>query len=257
MKVWEVPPAVAVKVTDWEEGTAAGTVAVKVAVVAAAATVTDAGTVTAALLLAKVTAVPPVGAAVPSVTVQEAVPGPTIEPGVQVSALGVGVTTAAPVPLKLTTAVPLSGELLVMVNCPVTAPAAVGANCTVRLEVPPPEATVIGMPLWLTEKELPLTVRAEIWTGEEPRLTSEMLAVAVPPTFTDPKLTLLGETPSEPAMVPVVAAVDPPQPARTRGSADAMRSSAVKRQPLIGRIFDPLSGPEDVRRDRSLQEHAP
>ena len=45
-------------------------VALKVAVVAAAATVTDAGAVRVALLLVKVTLAPPVGAALVKVTVQ-------------------------------------------------------------------------------------------------------------------------------------------------------------------------------------------
>ena len=45
-------------------------VAVKVAEVAAAATVTDAGTVSVALVLVRVTAAPPVGAAWVRVTVQ-------------------------------------------------------------------------------------------------------------------------------------------------------------------------------------------
>ena len=45
-------------------------VALKVAVVAPAATVTEAGTVSRALLLASVTLVPPVGAAWVTVTVQ-------------------------------------------------------------------------------------------------------------------------------------------------------------------------------------------
>ena len=48
----------------------AAVVALKVAVVPAAATVTDAGTVRVALVLVKVTAAPPVGAALVSVTVQ-------------------------------------------------------------------------------------------------------------------------------------------------------------------------------------------
>ena len=49
-------------------------VAVKGAVVAPAATVTEAGTVTAELLLASVTASPPAGAAALSVTVHASVP---------------------------------------------------------------------------------------------------------------------------------------------------------------------------------------
>jgi hypothetical protein len=53
---------------------------VKLALVVLAATVTDAGTVTEASLLARFTANPPLGAAAVSVTVQASVPVPVIEP---------------------------------------------------------------------------------------------------------------------------------------------------------------------------------
>ena len=53
----------------------AAAVAVKVAEVAPAATVTEAGTVTAVLSLESVTVAPPVGAAAVRVTVQPLVPG--------------------------------------------------------------------------------------------------------------------------------------------------------------------------------------
>jgi hypothetical protein len=89
-------------------------VAEKFAVVAPAATVTAAGTVRAVLLLDRLTVVPPLGAAGLIVTVHESVPGATNALLVQVSELGTEGTTAAPVPLKLTTAVPLVA-LLVMV----------------------------------------------------------------------------------------------------------------------------------------------
>jgi hypothetical protein len=65
------------------------TVAVNPAVVDPAGTVTEAGTVTALLLLARPTAKPPVGAAVLNVTVQLSVPAPVIDPLVHVSALSV------------------------------------------------------------------------------------------------------------------------------------------------------------------------
>lgn len=64
-------------------------VAVKAAVVAEAATVTLEGTVRLALLLAKVTLDPPVGAAPLSVTVQVLVPAPVNDAGLQVRLLGV------------------------------------------------------------------------------------------------------------------------------------------------------------------------
>ena len=131
LKVWDAPPAVAVTTAVWEVETAA-MVAEKLAVVAPAATVIEVGTVTAALLLDKLTAVPPLAAAALRVTEQESVAGPTTEPLVQVKALTEG-AAEAPVPLKLTTALPLVAESLAIVSWPVAAPAAAGLNCTLRL----------------------------------------------------------------------------------------------------------------------------
>lgn len=83
-KVWATFPALAVSVTVCAEVTEE-TVAVKLAVFDPAGTVTEAGTVTSLLLLAKLTANPAVAAAVFRVTVQLSVPGPVIEPLAQVS----------------------------------------------------------------------------------------------------------------------------------------------------------------------------
>ncbi len=129
-KVLAVLPALAVKVAVCPVLTA-DTVAVKLPVEAAAATVTLAGTVTAELLLARLTANPPVVAAVFNVTVQLSVPAPVIVPLVQFKALNTG----TPVPLKLIRVdVPLA-ELLVSVSCPVAAPAVPGSNWTVSVAV--------------------------------------------------------------------------------------------------------------------------
>ena len=109
----------------------ADTVAEKLPVVDPAATVTEAGTVTAVLLLARLTANPPLAAATFSVTVQLSVPAPVIDPLVQLSPLNTG----TPVPLRLINVeVPLD-ELLVRVNEPLAAPAIVGSNCTVSVAV--------------------------------------------------------------------------------------------------------------------------
>jgi len=72
-KVLEMPLLVAVSVAVVAEETAA-TVAEKLAEVAPAATVTDAGTVTAPELLARLTPKPPAGAAAVNVTVHASVP---------------------------------------------------------------------------------------------------------------------------------------------------------------------------------------
>jgi hypothetical protein len=122
--------ALAVRVTVWAVPTPE-TVAVKLAVVDPAATVTEAGTVTAELLLARLTAKPPLAAAVFRVTVQLSLPTPVIDPLVQLSPLNIG----TPVPVRLIKVeVPLD-ELLVRVSWPVAAPAVAGSNCTVSVAV--------------------------------------------------------------------------------------------------------------------------
>src|ERR1700684_4388447 len=102
------------------------TVAVKLALVDPDATVNVGRTVTAELLLARFTARPPVAAAAFNDTVQLSVPVPVIELFAQLSP----VSTDTPVPLKLMAIVAPVDELLVSVRAPVTAPAAVGSNCT-------------------------------------------------------------------------------------------------------------------------------
>jgi hypothetical protein len=88
--------ALAVRVTVWAVVTEE-TVAVKAAVVEPAATVTEAGTVTDELLLARLTANPPLGAAALSATVQESVPAPVIDPLAQLNedSFVVGTTPAS------------------------------------------------------------------------------------------------------------------------------------------------------------------
>jgi hypothetical protein len=68
--VCELTPSVAVTVTLWLLAIEAAALALKLAVVAPAVTVTEAGTVSRALLLDSVTAEPPTGAVCVSVTVQ-------------------------------------------------------------------------------------------------------------------------------------------------------------------------------------------
>jgi hypothetical protein len=132
LKLSLAPPAEAVNVTAWEVETDEA-VAENVALVAPAATATEAGTVTAALSLARVTVVPPVGAAALSVTVQESVPGPMIALLVQVKALSAEIAVVVPVPLRLMTVVGLEAALLVIVSWPVLAPEEAGLNCTAKL----------------------------------------------------------------------------------------------------------------------------
>lgn len=101
------------------------------ALVPPAGTLTEAGTVTAELLLERPTANPPLGAAAFNVTVQLSVPAPVIEPLEQVSPA----STGTPVPLNAMEVVVPVDELLVSVSEPDAAPAAVGSNCTVSVAV--------------------------------------------------------------------------------------------------------------------------
>jgi hypothetical protein len=121
-------PTVAFRVTDCAVITGE-TVALKAAVVAPVATVTEAGTVTAVLSLDRLTTSPPVGAAAFTVTWQASVAAPAMELLVQVTSVGTGV----PVPLSAIVSVGFVDVWVVTVNVPVTAPAAVGANLTVNL----------------------------------------------------------------------------------------------------------------------------
>jgi hypothetical protein len=131
-KVFVPPPDVAVSVAVPAVLTA-DTVAVKLAEVAPAATVTDVGTVTDVSLLDRLTAWPPVPAAAFNAAVQVSVPAPVIDPFVQLRPLNTG----WPVPLRLMVDVVPAEELLVSVTVPLIRPAAVGAKFTVNVAVLP------------------------------------------------------------------------------------------------------------------------
>jgi hypothetical protein len=120
----DTPLAVAVRVTVCVVVTAEA-VAVKAAVVDPLDAVTDAGTVTALLLLLRFIVRPPLVAAEVRVTVQASVAAPVSELLAQEMALGTG--AACPVPLRLTVVVPPAVALLVMVSVPVAAPALLGS----------------------------------------------------------------------------------------------------------------------------------
>jgi hypothetical protein len=183
-KVLETEPAVAVKVTVCALVTDE-TVAEKPAVLAPDATVTDDGTVTAELLLARLTARPPVAAAAFSVTVQLSVPAALMDELVQETA----VSTGTPVPLKAMGVDAPVEELLARVSWPAAAPAAVGSNRTVRFAVAF-GFNVKGNVTPETENPEPVAVAAVTVTGpvpDEPNVTVCVVAVL---TETFPKLTV-------------------------------------------------------------------
>jgi hypothetical protein len=107
------------------------TVAVKLADVVPPVTVTLAGTVTAELLLARLTVKPLLAAAVFRNTVQLSDPAPVIDPLVQLRRFNTG----NPAPVRLITVEVPPDELLVSVSEPVAAPAVRGSNCTLRVAV--------------------------------------------------------------------------------------------------------------------------
>lgn len=72
-----------------------------------------------------------------------------------------------PVPLKLTTAVELVDELLVMVNCPVAAPVAVGSNVS-EIFIVWRGSSVAGRLTGESEKPLPETFTALTVTAAVP-----------------------------------------------------------------------------------------
>jgi hypothetical protein len=117
----ELPPVVAVSVTDCVLPTGA-TFAVKAVLVAPAATVTELGIVTAGLLVPSATLNPPAVAGPDRLTVHETAIDPVIEVLLHDTALTTGIPVA-PVALRLTAA---EGALPETVSCPVTEPAVVG-----------------------------------------------------------------------------------------------------------------------------------
>ena len=137
----------------------------KPALDAPAATVTAAGTVTAALSLVRLTTNPPLGAAALNVTVHASGADPIIALLVQFSALKVAVFTGAPVPFSLICIVGPPVELLVIVSWPVAAPVADGLNCRLILNVLSALTVTGTLAGPLVEKDCPDTANWVISTG--------------------------------------------------------------------------------------------
>ncbi len=187
-QVFFTSPAVAVSVAVCAVVTD-DTVALKPAVVAPAGTVTDPGTVTALLLLDKLTASPPVPAAAVNVTVQASVPVLVIDPLLQLSPPSCP-AVACPVPLRAMAAV-AAVVLVVRVTDPVTAPAAVGSNSMFSVAVCP-GFRVSGKLTPDMLKPVPVTAPALMVSGAVPDEVSVTgRGVAELFTVTSPKLRLL------------------------------------------------------------------
>jgi len=184
VKISETLPALAVRIAVSAELTG-DTFTVKLALIEPAATVTEAGTVASELLLERLTTKPPLAAAVFKVAVQLSVPVPAIAPLVQFRAL----STGTPVPLRTMTVEPPPEELLVKDSCPLSAPAAVGSNCTLNVVVCP-GASVTGRPPPEIEKPVPDNDAALTVTGMVPVEERTSGSVTAEFTGTLPKGTL-------------------------------------------------------------------
>jgi|SRR5271163_1687742 len=90
----------------------------------------------------------------------------------------------------------------VTVTLPLTAPADVGVNETLKL-VLCPEVSVTGTLVPLRLNPDPLTAMAEIVTDEPPVFVTVSDSVVLTPTCTLPKLRLVGFEPRVPAVTPV------------------------------------------------------
>jgi hypothetical protein len=186
------PPALAVNVADSFEVTGEA-FAMKFALFAPAATVTEPGTLTSELLLARLTANPPLRAAAFNVTVQLSATEPVIVELAQATPLNTG----TPVPLRPTTVELPPEELLARESCPAVAPEAVGSNCTLSAIVWP-GASVIGRLAPEIEKPVPDSDAALTVTGTVPvedRITGCETGES---TGTLPKATLVVLTPRIP-----------------------------------------------------------
>jgi hypothetical protein len=152
----------------------AAAVAVKVALEDPAAMVTEAGTVTALLLLARLTTVALVAADV-MVTVQASVPAPVSDPLLQ--EIPLSVAGACPVPLSVI--VPVLEALLPIVTDPLAAPAVAGSKPTVSVAVWP-GFSVIGALIPDTENPAPEAVallRVSAAVPEDVSVTDLLIAV--------------------------------------------------------------------------------
>jgi hypothetical protein len=159
----------------------AATLAVKVAEVAVAGIVTEAGTVTEPLLLTSATLTPPEGAVPESVTLQESASAPVMDVLPHASALMVG-TVVEPVPLRLTAE---AGALLETESCPETEPVEAGLNWTDNTSACPGFKVTGTLPPE-TEKPAPEIESALIDTGALPLDVTVTDFVTAVPTETFP-----------------------------------------------------------------------
>ncbi len=156
----------------------------KLALVAPAAIATEAGTVTALLLLVRLTVVALVAAEV-SVTVQASVPAPVSDPLLQETALSVA--GACPVPLRLMVA---AAALLLIATEPVNEPAVAGSKLIVSIAVCP-GFSVTGKLIPESANPVPATDAALMVSGAVPDEVRVTVLVVVVFSATVPNATLV------------------------------------------------------------------
>ncbi len=235
-----VPPAVSVAVCVVDT---AETVAVKLAVFVPAATVTDAGIVTAGSLLVSATLWPFVPAAPLSVTVQASVPAPVSDLIPQLNPATVCVA-AVPVPESPTPVVffelfdelPTTAELvagppLVTVSVPVELPCAIGANVTFTVMLAPAARLTGSTVLFASANASPVAARSVTSTGVLPGFVIVTVDCAVDPTVTDPNATASGVNETVASAAALVLPFDtyPPHPLSPRPPSTRLPASTSPR----------------------------
>lgn len=187
--VFDVEPCVAVRVTVCEAVTAA-TAAEKEAVVAPEGTETDAGTVTAVLLLARFTARPVLGAAALSLTEQLSVPAPIMEVLEHDKLDRDGVPEFDPLPWSLVVVedwVAFVVRLVdLMLRVPVVSVVELALKLTLTLRLCPARS-VVGRDGPVTVKAVVELLTSVISSAVDPGFSMEIFCVAPVPILTSPK----------------------------------------------------------------------
>ncbi len=203
-----VPPDDAVSVAVCAVVTAV-TVAVNAALLAPAATITDAGTVTAELLLVRATVCPPGPAGELNVTPQATVPAPVIDPVPQLTPVSTPGATAAPLSAI---AIVLPAAFVVSVTLPVFGPNPLASKVNVSVAVCPGFSVRGKLSPVIPNAAAPPTVAALIVSGAVPdEYNSTVCGVAFVFTATSPNDTVLALSVSAGAApVPCTAIVSGP-----------------------------------------------
>jgi hypothetical protein len=190
-KVFKRPLAVAVRVTFCAE-LKEDTFAIKLEVVALAATVTEVGTVTVLLLLERATLIPPAGAAPLSVTVHVTVPAPIIVALLQVREFKATSVEDVPLPWSRTFAIVIAESPVMTLNWPVASVPGLGLKCTLRSMLLPAASVTGSFVCPSTENAASDNFSSETSTGSVPLFETETLVLGELPADTVPKSTESG-----------------------------------------------------------------